>query len=84
MFLIVSLSECHHNAFQCRLQGISGSLLYCALDTCACRVEAEAVAGLEVVAGVLACCNGCTFKVVPTLNELCKGFANKKGSVQKL
>lgn len=53
------------------------------LDTGACRVEAEAVTGLEVVAGVPACCNGCTSVQVPTLNDLCEGFVNKKASAEK-
>ena len=54
------------------------------LDTCACRVvKAEAMTGLEVVAGVFACCNGCTSIVVLTLNEFCKGLVNKKGSEEK-
>ena len=49
-------------------------------DTGACKVEAEAVTGLEVVAGVLASCNSCTSIQMPTLNEFCRGFVNKKAS----
>ena len=48
------------------------------LDTCVCRVEAEAVTGLEVVAGVFACCNSCTSIVVLTLNDIVSVWSTRK------
>lgn len=53
------------------------------VDKGACKVKAEAATGLKVVAGLLARRNDCASMLVPTLNEIFKGFINKKATQEQ-